>query len=1189
MNQDTFPSNRNNYRIFRNNNFRQNNYRQNIRSQSVNRRYDNGGYGFNSRPSIQPQRSRSRQRNQNGPRVLRLNDYMPPELRDDSPNFNPVSAAITAPNTRPVTPIDALPQRQNFATDITQPFGVSDQSEALVPRRQERNGRQHQGENTTSSYRRRQRRVRQRQYREMIDNTNRFNVLLDEVGPDDTEEQQSDPNANNSRMNVKSSKKQKLRLYLEHNRIMSYLQKNCSTSINSRGNQAYVLAATPIYDEWVRNNYELQVWQAYLKMGMEQKHWSKEIIQRTKRRDDVTCTRFVQKKINQLLAKIAQANATISDLQIQLNIYWNQLTNPIVPPATTTTNTTISTITATPVITTESTVGRRDPVDRIEKLILKYIHQCTQHVKKLSENKIKMAKMQMEEFKALQDFEQIATPLQWNIHLTLKPKMKLWPTTNKNLQVALKRVEYDLPPNFIAKTDFNFKIDESVIGQEEAQELYNQMRQVTKDYRVKAMTVYIQALTREQELVLNEIKQIIEGFPKENDQDRIDSQPSIAAFKSYHELRRTGQSRSTSGRCPGSDTFAGRGFLTPAIINQANIYLTDEEEKLLKLGPKFIFNEPAIAARRRTIELATLKRKIEQKFHEKKVCPGRPVNQFIAELDLLLQKLHATPIPLHRRCLNNSKDNHFILEIPSQSIVPTQSVKIISKRKKNYSRLVKRLRHKFRLNNVILQKTDKSKVFHLGKLEDYQKKSQEYMEKTQAYRCLGTNDPLPDLIQRTNKYLLDLRLAKWITQKQYELLCIKPNEVELAHLYYLPKAHKLGTPLRPFISGLRHPTIKISKFLDDLLRPLFNEMAKQTTIDSGFELIKKLEKWSEHKLNDKTLLCTIDVTDLYTMIPQIEGILSLKKMLDSLKLQQIAGLKTETIIRLSRFVMKNNYFYYDGKYYHQIRGEAMGSPLTLTIANCYMFFFERKIVNQVNNSGGLYLRYIDDIFLAINWPERHLKKQIENWNQIDENIKLKAHIGYSTNFLDLLMENNKGQLITQVYHKPSYEPYYLPFNSIHPMHMKKNIAFVLFLRAIRYCSSFHLFINEREAFRIGLLLNKYPNELIQKQFDLVLQKFRINDLISIQNYNQIRMRINSSKENREKLPIDYEEVLFVHFTYCFNMRTFPIRFHNLWKKYFSNSPINDIQPILGTRNTNNLQQHLIHTKNKLYFDLMNKS
>ncbi|CAF1095267.1 unnamed protein product [Rotaria sordida] len=121
-------------------------------------------------------------------------------------------------------------------------------------------------------------------------------------------------------------------------------------------------------------------------------------------------------------------------------------------------------------------------------------------------------------------------------------------------------------------------------------------------------------------------------------------------------------------------------------------------------------------------------------------------------------------------------------------------------------------------------------------------------------------------------------------------------------------------------------------------------------------------------MRQETLVCTIDVADLYTMVPQIEGVLSLKKMVDHLKLKQVDGLKIETIIRLSRFVMQNNYFSYNDQYYHQIRGGAMGSPLTLTVANCYMFFYERQIVKQINNSDGLYFRYIDDIFLAINWP-----------------------------------------------------------------------------------------------------------------------------------------------------------------------------------------------------------------------------
>jgi hypothetical protein len=48
---------------------------------------------------------------------------------------------------------------------------------------------------------------------------------------------------------------------------------------------------------------------------------------------------------------------------------------------------------------------------------------------------------------------------------------------------------------------------------------------------------------------------------------------------------------------------------------------------------------------------------------------------------------------------------------------------------------------------------------------------------------------------------------------------------------------------------------------------------------------------------------TIDATDLYTMIPQVEAVLTLKNMLDHFNLKQINGLKTEAIIRLARFVM----------------------------------------------------------------------------------------------------------------------------------------------------------------------------------------------------------------------------------------------------------------------------------------------
>jgi hypothetical protein len=136
----------------------------------------------------------------------------------------------------------------------------------------------------------------------------------------------------------------------------------------------------------------------------------------------------------------------------------------------------------------------------------------------------------------------------------------------------------------------------------------------------------------------------------------------------------------------------------------------------------------------------------------------------------------------------------------------------------------------------------------------------------------------------------------------------------------------------------------------------------------------------------------------------------------------------------------------------------------------------------------------------------------------------------------------------------------------------------MMLRAIRYCSTFDAFINERELLRIALLLNKYPGHFIDGQFNKVWTNFNINQTINTYNYDRIREIIIQYPDKKGKIPVDYNKHIFIHFTYCLNMKQFPKRFHTLWSKYFGESPIADIIPVLGVRNVNNLQQRLVHTK-----------
>jgi hypothetical protein len=89
-----------------------------------------------------------------------------------------------------------------------------------------------------------------------------------------------------------------------------------------------------------------------------------------------------------------------------------------------------------------------------------------------------------------------------------------------------------------------------------------------------------------------------------------------------------------------------------------------------------------------------------------------------------------------------------------------------------------------------------------------------------------------------------------------------------------------------------------------------------------------------------------------------------------------------------------------------------------------------------------------------------LKGLVKFWNRLDSNIVFSKSIGHTAEYLDVKLENRGGKLVSEVYHKPSCEPYFLPFTSIHAQHIKKNIPYVALIRAIRYSSSYNAFKRE---------------------------------------------------------------------------------------------------------------------------------
>ena len=71
--------------------------------------------------------------------------------------------------------------------------------------------------------------------------------------------------------------------------------------------------------------------------------------------------------------------------------------------------------------------------------------------------------------------------------------------------------------------------------------------------------------------------------------------------------------------------------------------------------------------------------------------------------------------------------------------------------------------------------------------------------------------------------------------------------------------------------------------------------------------------------------------------------------------------------QLFQYATSGTHFFFDGNFYDQIDGVAMGSPLGPVLANIFMGYHETKWLSTFPNSKVLlYRRYVDDIICVFN-------------------------------------------------------------------------------------------------------------------------------------------------------------------------------------------------------------------------------
>ena len=77
--------------------------------------------------------------------------------------------------------------------------------------------------------------------------------------------------------------------------------------------------------------------------------------------------------------------------------------------------------------------------------------------------------------------------------------------------------------------------------------------------------------------------------------------------------------------------------------------------------------------------------------------------------------------------------------------------------------------------------------------------------------------------------------------------------------------------------------------------------------------------------------------------------------------------------------LTSTYFQYNGKHYKQLHGTAMGSPVSVVVAEVVMQNIEERALATCRQKIPLWLRYVDDTFTAGHKDEiddfhKHLNK-----------------------------------------------------------------------------------------------------------------------------------------------------------------------------------------------------------------------
>ncbi|CAB0007865.1 unnamed protein product, partial [Nesidiocoris tenuis] len=370
----------------------------------------------------------------------------------------------------------------------------------------------------------------------------------------------------------------------------------------------------------------------------------------------------------------------------------------------------------------------------------------------------------------------------------------------------------------------------------------------------------------------------------------------------------------------------------------------------------------------------------------------------------------------------------------------------------------------------ILTRSDKSKTSVLMSKEEYNVKMSSLLGDTSVYKVQKAN-PTSGLQKRCND-MVDQLVALGCIDK-WKKDSYKTQNAVAPKIYGLPKCHKDGVPLRPIVSCLGSPGIRLSQLVKDLLRHM-KSLGDYDVVNSYTfqQEIVGLE------LSEQEIMVSFDVVSLFTNVP-LEVVIYLIQR-HWTYIEEHTDIPLEVFLDLIELTCMQGYFQFGDEFVRQLSGVAMGGVLSSDVAGIVMVDLLNWVVLQLPFRPRMVRRYVDDLFLIL--PADQVDKTLSVFNMYHDKLRFtcEREAANVLPFLDLLLVRGpSGRVSTDWYRKPSASDRCLDFRSAHAFSMKLACAKELMGRALRLSSPEYREANKTQVGDM-LRVNGYPRALVQR-------------------------------------------------------------------------------------------------------------